>query len=620
LQAPRLNPETTKRDVKRAVDIITRCIPWLLASRDRKWAGKECLKVTCEKCTRNIVKPNCGFNTARAVMSLSRARNVWQHLREGDARKVSEAVIDGACHLLQCASKDRCFEPTETYYWWSSDITLGEHRIEVVRTTAATVLALIEFKRFIESGVQPKPIFQDEKDLERKIDGGVKWLCKTMVGASQSSKNPNFLLAEVMPTTSGGVSGYQAFVYHGSWINIPIHIHKSVRDYVSAKKDTIRSKLGLKDEEGEDKVENEFMEDLKQQTLNSYIEACRTMMSPDLVEYLVKAGIPRIFDVECTKDALMALAAYKREYEKNIPRVQHVMHCIEHAIDCIRKKRDQNGLWSELICMNFHTLVAVLLAEVESDDRMITDALKYLDKFELEEEPDICLLVSKTLVDFLKSEDLKLNAPVTLRKYIDEIYRLTRLPEAEDRILGEKMWCYEFEERKGCAVPQTSWAVYTLAILLEQLEEYLNQIKHEIRVFSRETSADKLKSYARLRDVGSIEDSIDRKLRAEGYTPTSRNLCGVVFHKVYEKLTSSGGLESHIIVEKFKALAKHKANERETNEFIDNVKQVKDPAKIKKVFLIISEQYPEDVVDLLKEAERDIGIEFDVEIARDEGV
>ena len=539
-------------------------------------------------------------------MALSKTSSIWSHLEHKQVAEISEALITGVHHLLGCASADDDLKK-ETYCWWSSDTTLGEHRIEVVRTTAATIVGLIEFRKLIKNNARLRPSFKQEEDLERKIRGGVEWLCETMVGGHPCAQVDNFLHAKVLPTALESVSGYQAFVYYGSWINVPIHMLDSIREYVADEKSYIKAQLDPKMSEAakETEIEQRFEKMLEEETTNKHIEACRSMMPLDSIKHLVKVSIPRGFDVECTKDALMALVTYRREYKVEVPQIQY-------AVNCLSKKRDQNGLWSELICMNFHTLFALLIAEVEPEKPMITDALKYLKTFASEGDLDICLLVSKALVDFVRKGSSRAAASTTLNEYIDEIDNLKRDAPEFCRYGEETPWCYEFQNRKGCAVPQTSWAIYALGHLLEPLDDLVLSM-----IAGMSTSPPSPTSIAQgtlsevYKDVQCAEDEIHEELVRAGYT--SRGSCvisGFTFSIVYDK-RSEGEKGSKALVHRFP-----KWNKSIARKFVENVRFVNESEgnKIKKVFLIVPSHEYEDAHDVLEKTQQDTGIEFDLRL------
>lgn len=606
-----------KKNTEKAVEIVVNCIRWLLVARDEEWVGKKCLQLTCAKCESTLDKPNCTFNTARAVMALSRARHIWKHLDPSDVQEIFDALIDGTTHLLKCAVDDDTFKPGESYCWWSSDITLGEHRIEVVRTTAATVVALIEFKRFSDSDIKPRFSLVRANELERKIRGGVYWLRKTMICDSPPSRDVNSLPARVISTTTTGVPGYQAFAYYGSWMNIPVHIYEKVQAYYGKRKKRLMAEyypryardLGTAARLAEERLEKV----LEKPTDDTLIEVCRNMMGIDCVKYLIKASLPRMFDVECTKDALMALAVFQKEYHEDILETKQ-------AIKCLDQKRDRNGLWSELICMNFHTLVALLLAGIGPSEKIITDALEYLNSFESATRQDICLLVSKTLVEFFRSDMKKADASEILNKYIDRIRFLARQPNL-GQLDTPQVFCYIFDEDRGCAVPQTSWAIYTLSILLEQLGDMLNSSvgklteSHKTTVDSNSQLAHKL---AETELYAITLHELDEKLTKEKkYRPATSGswISDVRFDKVYEKAGRWSTTEELLVIKIFGEL-----DETDARRFMDDLKRlIKDGEKIKNVVLLVASDCEKNIVDMLDETKQATGTEIEILNVRKRG-
>jgi hypothetical protein len=347
--------------------------------------------------------------------------------------EVSKAIKDGVICLIEKAEKDVRFS-RRNFFWWSSDI----FPVEVTRSTAAVVTALIEFVN--TQGAHPGLSIPEIDEVKTKIRGGITWLHETKIHKTEPT-----------PSWEERQPGYQGIIVEGSWMNIPRHIWASMHSSVSARS-----------------LEHD-----------GYVRIAVANMGPTIMDVITPFAteefeLENLFDVPSTKEALLALAlAKKHDFELDIDTDDD----IRDAIRCFENfKCSKLGIWStKFICMNFHAMFALLEAggalgsELENSEVIVRpySALTSEDiqrEITFTREEDICTIVSQMLVDYCKGD----RSPQTSLDLLEvNIPRLKVIEIKQQNDSKQETSCFPYHGR--CAVAQTCWVIYTLSTVLEPL-------------------------------------------------------------------------------------------------------------------------------------------------------
>ena len=406
---------------------------WIISQRGKSW-GKALWEI-------NITKGSI-FDTSRAIWALCSAFPLLPLQLNGGGKykdyaleDIKKLMVEEVLWLISLGNSDPHFSSSRgTKYWVSSDI----NNIEVVRTTNAVLLTLLELRELIRFEAEKNESFGGisvtdlDAEVTSTINQAVSWIKFCQVRTS-----------DVITIREGDLD-YSAIYTKGSWPNIPRHIFYGLKNNLhrGAYAEAVERNTGYKAEV----------------LVNHLDEICH------------------LSHLQATSDSIISLGLHGTGENE-----------VSDALEYLALEQKSSGVWDSIVCSNLFIVLGMLIGIQRLDinlqdigldgEHLLFEPVKEIEsgektqwiRFNEKESIDICILTSLIFCKKYLGEK---------PEKVLEIY-LSKIKQVGGRdATGIVRWWPASKLEDDAVVSKTAWAISSISSLLQEevLREYENQV------------------------------------------------------------------------------------------------------------------------------------------------